>query len=156
MKRIAILIAVLCVFVGFGISNGFAQGKTRANPTWATLDQRATKEIKHGGIYSRRWGAASPKLKAIVTQMILMKFGHGYIGQKALCYAQRESGLNPLALSSTNDHHVFQLNWSAHHNTFDYARLDEPDVGYGIIAGWRLSKGGRDFSAWAGGSHSCP
>lgn len=150
------LTAMLIVTLSFFIVGGASGHKTKTvSPTWATMDQRASAEIKAGGVYSRGHGAASPKLKAIVTRMIYMRMGHGYHGKKMWCYANRESGLNPGALSPTNDHNVFQFNWSAHHNSLDFNKLDEPRVGYAIIAADRMFKGA-GYSPWAGGSHSCP
>lgn len=151
MKRKPIIIAIasLAIFVGSS-----AQASKEAS--WATLAQRADNEVRNGGVYSRRWGAASPKLKALVTTMIYKKFGHGYNGKRMWCYANRESGLNPWALSRTGDHHVFQFNHYAHHRTLDFNRLDKPDVAYGIIAAYRMSKGGTSVSPWAGGAYSCP
>lgn len=151
MKKLALILIVVLATVVVATAQG--GNKKPASPSWATLQQWADAEVKSGGIYGRDWGEASPKLKWISKQMILMKFGAN--GWRALCFAQRESGLNPAALSRTNDHHLFQLNWSAHHNTFDYERLDRYDVGYGIQAAFSLSRGGRDFSPWAGGTYSC-
>lgn len=143
---------LLVALIALTANIGTAQAKKPA--TFATLNQWANTEIKNGGIYGRGWGQASPKLKFIVTQMIFIKFGDNWVGRKMLCYAHRESGLNPMALSRTNDHHVFQLNYSAHNGSFDFTRLDKPDVGYGITSAWRLYRGA-GFTPWAGGSHSC-
>jgi hypothetical protein len=129
-----------------------ASTKKSASPTWATLNQWGNREIKRGGIYGRGWGQASPKLKYLAERMIVMKFGKD---SPALCYARRESGLNPAALSRTNDHHLFQLNYAAHHNAIDFNKLDTFALGYGIVKAWQMSSHGTDFGPWQGGSYSC-
>jgi hypothetical protein len=149
----------LLLFITLGVmllSLSAQAATTSRTPSWATLAQQAQREIKNGGVYSRRWGAASPKMKSIITSMIYSKFGHGYIGKRMWCYANRESGLNPIALSSTGDHSTFQFNYYAHHNSLDFGRLDKPDVAYSIEAAYRMSGGGTKTSPWSGGSYSCP
>lgn len=141
----ATLTVIICCLIMAGVANG----KTHSNKvTWATWEQRAQKEIKAGGVYSHRHGAASPKLKYIIQQMIYMKFGHGYNGYHMMRCAARESGFNPFAISRTNDHGTLQINYAAHHRTFDFNKIDH-SPGYGIIAAVRLF-GGSGFGPWYG------
>lgn len=141
---------------GFGtnIAQAEKNHKKIVNPTWATLQQWANKEIQNGGARSREWGDASPKLKYISKLMIYRAFGSGYTGEKMLCYANRESGMNPWALSETGDHNLFQINYVAHHSYIDFNRLDKPDVGYGILAAKKLYNVA-GYSPWSGGKYSC-
>lgn len=144
------LVVALAVGSGFGASTAQAH---KQHVSWATLEQRANTLIALGAVHSTRHGDASPVLKYIETQMIYMKFGKD--APRAWCYANRESGLNPGAISSTDDHSLFQINRSAHSQQFDFARLDRPEVGYGITAAWRLYRGA-GWQPWAGGSYPCP
>lgn len=153
--HVAVAITIALVIASFMATNSGA-ASSKKQKTWATLAQDAQREVARGGIYGRSWGAVSPRLKQIATEMIYFKFGRGYAGKKAWCYAYRESGLNPMALSRTNDHHLFQLNYAAHHHSIDFSRLDKPDVAYGVEAAYRMSHGGSNWSPWNGGSYSCP
>lgn len=140
----AILVAIVLLAIA-----ATANGKTSVNSvSWATWEQRAQKEIKAGGIYSTRHASASPKLKYIVIQMIYMRFGHGYVGYHMYRCALRESGFNPGAISRTNDHGTFQINYAAHHDSFDFWKIDH-SPGYGINAAWRLYQGA-GFGPWYG------
>jgi len=49
---------------------------------------------------------------------IYAEFGNGYLGDQAWKIAKCESGLNPRARSSTNDHGLFQINY-VHRSSFE-------------------------------------
>jgi hypothetical protein len=73
--------------------------------------------------------------------------------QKAYCIVGRESTWNPRAISPTGDYGLFQINYSAHHRSFDWSRILEPH--YNTYVAWRLSNRGHNWQPWAGGSYSC-
>ena len=121
-----------------------------------SLVSQARYEYAHGGVLSSRWGAATPRMKSLSRQLIAARFAPAgaYAVQMALCYANRESGMNPGAVSSGGDHGLGQINWSAHHNTYDFSRMHDPVYNVGVM--WAMSAHGTRWGPWAGGSHSCP
>lgn len=121
-----------------------------------SLTSQARFEYAHGGVLSSRWGAATPRMKSLSRQLIVARFASAgsYAVQKALCYAQRESGMNPGAISSGGDHGLGQINWSAHHSTYDFGRIHDPVYNVGVM--WAMSARGTQWGPWAGGSYSCP
>jgi len=84
-------------------------------------------DLSHATGYATCWGCASPQVREAVRQYLLKTVGYPLIN----C-AYRESGYNPSAISRTNDHGVFQFNYSAHHGWIDFARLDRGDVYYNV------------------------
>lgn len=115
----------------------------------------ARHEAKTGGILGRGWGQATPRMKLLARKVIVDRFAPAgqYAVNKALCYATRESGLNPGAVSRTGDHGLGQINYYAHHRTYDFARIYDPVYNAGVM--WAMSAGGTRWGPWAGGTHSC-
>ena len=64
----------------------------------------------------------------------------------ALCVAEAESKMNPTAISRTGDYGLFQIHQAAHP---EYARRYLLTVAGNIRAAVRISRNGRDWSAWA-------
>lgn len=73
--------------------------------------------------------------------------------RRAFCIVGRESSWNPRAVSSTGDYGLFQINYSAHHSSYDWSRILQP--AYNTAVAWRLSNRGTDFSPWKGGRYWC-
>lgn len=147
MRRV--IVAVVCA-VAMGLAAGQGQALNRQS-----LTQQARQLAAHGGIRSSRYGDATPRLKALTAELIRRRFraaGWGAVA-RALCIARRESGLNPGAVSSTQDYGVSQIHVAAHPEYSAY-RLTRDPV-YSVNAFWRLSNHGRDWSPWNGGRYAC-
>lgn len=121
--------------------------------TYAQLDRAAKQEVKRGGIYSMRWGDASPWLKTLCYEMLERKFAPYGTQRWARYIVNRESGCNPGAVNTTYSswrqraQGLAQL-IPAYHTWVNYSLMLR-DIKYGIAVFLRLSKGGRSTGPWA-------
>lgn len=145
----ASLAFVLSLIVLFVIALALAVTATADNPI---IPQKLAKEARwlaaHGGVRSSRHGDATPRMKSLVTELILARFKpQGSAVQRlALCIANGESGLNPGAISSTSDYGVFQINKPSWEHTYDWTRILDPV--YNIGVGWAMSRRGSSWYPW--------
>lgn len=75
---------------------------------------------------------------------------------KAVEVAYCESGMRPGAVSRTLDVGVYQINYAAHHRqgeSFAAFKRRMTDVERNVAFAYRLSRGGRDWSAWRWSAH---
>lgn len=75
---------------------------------------------------------------------------------KAVEVAYCESGMRPDAVSRTRDVGVFQINYDAHHKrgeSFAAFKRRMSNVERNVAFALRLSRGGRDWSAWRFSQH---
>jgi hypothetical protein len=128
-----------------------ATGGVVKRPHPLSLAVQARLEVRRGGIYGTCYGCASSRLKSLTAALIRQRFG--VYAARALCFARRESGLNPGAISSTDDHGAFQINRPTH-GQFSYWLMDH-DPAYGVQAGWVVSDHGTNWGPWAGGRYTC-
>lgn len=114
----------------------------------AKIAKEARWLAKHGGVTGSCHGCATPRMKQLVTELILARFRpQGAAVQRlALCIANGESGLNPGAISSTSDYGVFQINRPSWGRTYDWSRILDPV--YNIGVGWAMSQRGSNWHPW--------
>lgn len=150
MKKLRAVLVLVTVALSVGLASTAAAGVT------PDLAKQARWEYAHGGVLSSRWGAATPRMKSLSRQLIAARFAPAgaYAVQMALCYAGRESGMNPGAISSGGDHGLGQINYSAHHRTYDFTRMLDPVYNVGVM--WAMSAHGTRWGPWRGGTYSCP
>ena len=148
MRHVCVLAVAAMVFGAAGVTS---QMTAAARGPRRSLAAEARFTASHGGVYSHGYGAATARMKQLTASLIVQRFGAS--SSRALCFARRESGLNPVAVSATDDHGAFQVNRPTHPQ-FDYWRMDH-DPAYGVWAGWVVSSRGRDWSPWNGGSYAC-
>jgi hypothetical protein len=145
-RRILVLGASLLVIFAGSASAGVESYSNNQ------LQREAAKEIAHGGIYSVRWGDASPYLKSLCYEMVRRAFAPFGTDQWAIHIVNRESGCNPGAVNTTYS------SWSqraqciaqmipAVHTWVDYARCKR-DLPYAVRVFVRLSNGGRETGPW--------
>lgn len=145
----AVIIACLVVTVAAGYAAGRGEAVTQVKAP--NLEATARYVANHGGITGSCYGCATPRMRGLVAQLIIKRFG-SYAG-RALCFARRESGLNPGAISASDDHGAFQVHRASYH-PFDYWRLDHDPV-YSVAIGWVVSDHGTNWGPWAGGRYAC-
>lgn len=117
-----------------------------------TLEKQARIVARTGGIYSSRYGAASPYLKRLSRELVARAFP-SWAERWAFCVVGRESGWNPGAISRTDDHGLAQINRPSH-RWVDYRRITADPV-YGVAVFVRLSDRGASRGPWGGGTYSC-
>lgn len=111
----------------------------------------ANVEVKRGGVYSQRWGDASPLLKSLCYEAVGRAFGPN--ASWARYIVNRESGCNPGAVNTTYS------SWSqraqciaqmipAYHRWVDFNRC-KTDLRYAVEIFVRLSRGGSSTGPWA-------
>lgn len=113
----------------------------------------ADAEVRRGGVYSERWGDASPLLKSLCYEALNRAFSRYGTQSWARYIVNRESGCNPGAVNTTYS------SWSqraqciaqmipAVHRWVDYNRCKR-DLRYAIQIFVHLSNGGTSTSPWA-------
>lgn len=135
------------------------------------LEREARRVALAGGIVCHTVGVgarcATPYMRRLVRELVERRFApYGrYALAWGLCIAGRESGFNPAAVSSTDDHGAGQLHRTAH-SWVDYGRIawatDVSPTGwasdpvYSVAVFVRLSRGGENRGPWRGGKYQCP
>lgn len=109
--------------------------------------------IRHGGIYSVRWGDASPILKGLCYEAVRRTFARYGTEQWALRIVNRESGCNPGAVNTTYSDPRQRATCIAQmipavHTWVDYRRCQR-DLRYAVQVFVSLSKGGRSTGPWS-------
>lgn len=117
------------------------------------LYQQSQREIARGGIYSYRWGDASPRLKSICYEMVRRAFAPYGTQEWARFIVNRESGCNPGAVNTTYSDPGQRATGIAQlipdiHTWVDYGRYTH-DMKYAVDVFLRLSHGGRTTGPWA-------
>lgn len=113
----------------------------------------ADQAVAHGGIYSQRWGDASPILKSICYEAVRRSFARFGTERWAIYVVNRESGCNPGAVNTTYS------SWSqraqciaqmipAVHTWVDYGRCKR-DLRYAVQVFVKLSNGGSSTGPWS-------
>ena len=120
--------------------------------TYAQLEEQSSREIANGGIYSMRWGDASPRLRSLCYEMVGRAFSRFGTQQWALAIVERESGCNPGAVNTTYSAWEERAQCIAqliprYHTWVDYVRCKR-DIGYAIAVFVRLSRGGTSVGPW--------
>lgn len=152
MRRNACVLAVAFASMAAVSVTSQAGGALLKRPP--TLPAQARTLAAQSG-YNHAYGGGSARLKQVTAQLIRQVFrpaGPSAVA-RALCFARRESGLNPVAISTSDDHGAFQVNRPTHPQ-FNYWLMDH-DPAYGVEAGWSVSSRGRDWGPWAGGAYPC-
>lgn len=124
---------------------------TRLND--ADLYALAGQAIRHGGIYSVRWGDASPILKGLCYEAVRRTFARYGNERWALHIVNRESGCNPGAVNTTYSDPGERATCIAQmipnvHRWVDYGRCQR-DLRYAVEVFVRLSRGGRSTGPWS-------
>jgi hypothetical protein len=80
-------------------------------------------------------------------------FGNDWVIAKAICSA--ESGLNPTAVSPTNDHGLCQINWPSHSKKFNYdlSATYDPETNIRIAAQIYYSSGPYAWTVYRTGAY---
>jgi len=110
-----------------------------------TLERAAERAVAAGRIHSARWGDATRWLRNISRELVARAFPRETRGW-ALCVVGRESGFNPGAVSSTDDHGLPQIHRTAH--PWVNTRRIVVDPPYAIAVMVRLSDHGRNRGPW--------
>lgn len=148
--RTGIALACALAMCSIGVGRGEAVTSVK-NPPAQTLEAQAAYTAAHGGVTGTCYGCATGQMKTLVARLIAKRFGGA--ASRALCFARRESGLNPAAISRSDDHGAFQINRPTHPQ-FNYGRMQR-DPAYGVWAGWVVSDHGTDWGPWSGGAYAC-
>lgn len=125
-----------------------------ATSSATTLDQQARHLANHGGIRSSRYGDASPQMKRLAWKLVVQTFRRAGAdsARRAVCIAGRESAWNPGAINSSSGA-VGLFQFYGHPQWSSWRILHDP--AYAVRAAWQLSRHGRDFGPWEGGSYRC-
>lgn len=161
MKFLALIMVAAATFTGTA-----SAGNNLQTMPLKKLEREARVVGLNGGITCHTVGVghdcATPYMRNIVRELITRYFPAGENRDWALCVAGRESGMNPAAVSSTDDHGVGQLNRPSH-SWVDYNRIAfwhkgrwASDPVYSTQVFVRLSRHGANRSPWAGGAYHCP
>lgn len=134
------------------------------------LEREARKVGRHGGILCHTVGVgagcATRYMRRLTGELVERAFRPGGPAavRWATCVAARESGLNPAAVSATNDHGAGQLNLPSH-PWLHVARIAWPTAGsptgwasdpvYSVAVFARLARLGENRSPWHGGRYAC-
>lgn len=114
--------------------------------TWQQLAKAAKTEVRRGGIYSTRWGDASPWLKRLSAELVDRAFTPYGTGSWARYIVNRESGYNPGAVNRTSRctglAQIHPL-----HRWVNFKRL-KSDPAYAVRVFERMSRGGSYTSPW--------
>lgn len=121
--------------------------KSPESMTAFQLYDTARYEIATGGIYSSRWGDASPRLKAVCYELINRAFAPFRTQSWARYVVNRESGCNPGAINSSSGTTGIAQIHPDYHKQFDYHRM-KFDMRYAIASFVRMSNGGRYTGPW--------
>jgi len=153
MRAWALLIAYVVVLVV--ACSMAASGDSEVKHSNRTLAAELRWTARHGGAYSHAYGAASTYTKTLARRLVVETFAPAgsYAVRKMLCIVSRESNFNPWAISRSGDYGLAQINYYAHHDSFDWRTI--LDGAHNLRVAWRLSSGGRNFGPWAGGSYAC-
>jgi len=110
------------------------------------LEHAAIEAAATGGILSSRYGAATPWMKRLSRELVERAFVGANARRMALCVVGRESGFNPGAISSTDDHGLPRINRPSHPwVNFRRITVDPP---YAVSVMVRLSGHGRNWGPW--------
>lgn len=113
----------------------------------------ADQAIRHGGIYSVRWGDASPILKGLCYEAVRREFARYGTQQWATHIVNRESGCNPGAVNTTYSDPGERATCISQmipnvHRWVDYDRCQR-DLFYAVRVFVKLSKGGNATRPWS-------
>jgi soluble lytic murein transglycosylase-like protein len=115
--------------------------------TWPQLAKAAKQEVRRGGIYSTRWGDASPWLRRLSAELVERAFQPYGTQRWALYIVHRESGENPGAVNRysgcTGLPQIHPM-----HRWVNFKRL-KADPAYAAKVFVRMSRGGSHTSPWA-------
>lgn len=118
----------------------------------AGIPKELAEEARHlaanGGVLGTAHGAATPRMRWLIQQLVRHRFkpaGRGAVAT-ALCVVRGESGFNPGAISHTGDYGVFQINRATWYGTYDWPRILDPV--YNVNVGWAMSKHGTYWYPW--------
>lgn len=112
----------------------------------------ADQAIRHGAIYSVRWGDASPILKGVCYEAVRRAFAPYRTQEWARFVVNRESGCNPGAVNTTYSVWREQAQCIAqmipkYHTWIDYSRC-KSDLRYAVRVFVGLSNGGKSTGPW--------
>jgi hypothetical protein len=151
-RGLAIALAVILLVVLIA-TIADAKGADRVDRlSTVQLERASIRAVATGGVRSSRYADATPWTKRLVRELIDRAF-RGDARRWARCVVERESGWNPGAVSSTDDHGLAQLNRPSH-RWVDYGRL-VVDPPYAVAVMVRLSDRGHNRKPWNGGRHGC-
>jgi Transglycosylase SLT domain len=144
-RAVAIALALVAVGV-LVVAVSDARGADRVDRlTQPALERAATEAAATGGIRSTRYADATPWMRRLSRELVARAFA-GDARRWALCVVERESGFNPGAVSSTDDHGLPQVNRPSH-RWVDYRRIVVDPV-YAVAVMVRLSDRGRNRGPW--------
>lgn len=151
--RLAILTAVIAALVAVGQAPAQESQSLVDRMSWKQLAHAARKEVKRGGIYSTRWGAASPWLRTLSKELIeraFLRVDGNVVWAQYIVF--RESGYNPGAVNSmsrcTGLMQAAPMHWTVNGGWIDkYRMIRDPAYAAKVFVKW--SKGGAYTRPWA-------
>lgn len=150
-----LVVATVCAITGFLIAG--VRNADAATPS--QLSAKARYLALHGGVLCHTPGVgkecATTQMRRLSRELVAARFrpaGPAAV-RIAVCVVGRESGFNPGARSTTGDHGLPQINYSAHRDTVDWQRIYDPV--YALDVMWTISRGGTSWTPWQGGRYPC-
>jgi len=131
---LTILVVVAMSLLASGV--GQAAQADRISHLPLKVLKKESRKVAKRQVYGTCWGCASRYMRRLQEELILRYFPSWNEGL-ALCIAHRESGLNPHAISRTNDHGVAQLNRPTWDSRWNPRVLYAHPGGLGIATDWR-------------------
>lgn len=144
--RLVTILTVLFIFFG-GTGQAALSNSESTAQTYDQLIKKANKEIRNGGIYSHRWGDASPRLRRLCYELVERAFRPYGTQQWALYVVRRESGCNPGAINSSSGTTGIAQIHPRYHKWINYWRVQR-DMRYALWTFVRLSRGGHNTGPW--------
>ena len=150
MAKAMVLAAVLAVSL---FCTTAAQAGNVDRMSYAQLERAANNAIRHGHVYSHRWGDASPWLKTLCYEMVERAFAPYGTQRWAVYIVNRESGCNPAAINTTYSDPCQRATGLSQmipcvHRWVNYSRVQR-DMGYAVAVFVKLSNGGRSTGPWS-------
>ena len=142
----AIFVVITLIVIGSMATTATAESLPR-NTTYDRLIKQADNEIRNGGIYSHRWGDASPRLRYLCYKIVELAFKPYGTQEWAHHVVNRESGCNPGAINSSSGTTGIAQIHPRYHKWINYNRVQR-DMRYALSTFIRLSRGGHSTRPW--------